>query len=342
MAQAWGTITIVGTPNPKIESGSGFTILREKMTNIKKTVLVCLAAFLALPSISRAAAAQGDWEPNCPPGFSVMTGEKTVNLTNNSPNPETLAVHLVSANWDATAQQWVSGSKTYTLNLPAESGKQASGRLSYVGCGKANSYAVVFQIAIVGAKNWAYELTSNDPYAPGQQGNLNCVINVMSTAFDKHSLSFSNVGSTTLTPKSATASSTSDAKGFDYLPANAMKEDGTSWMSSISTGKPEWLQYDYGAGVKVKVSAVRAYISNGRSGNPTFQGSNDGATWVTLGSWDESKFTPDSAPWRGEGIGTYADKFPASREGYRYVRIYSAGAPYLYYRWLHFFGVVVQ
>lgn len=339
MAQAWGTIAVVGTPNPKIESGSGFTILREKMTNIKKPVLVCLVAFLALSSISRAAAAQGDWQPSCPPGFSVMKGEKTVNLTNNSPNPETLTVHLVSATWDATVKQWVSGSKTYTLNLPAESGKKASGRLGYVGCGKASAYPVVFQIAIVGAQNWVYELTSNDPYAPGQQGNLNCVINVVSTTFDKYSSTFSNVGCTTampLTPKVATASSTSDG----YLPANAMNPDRAPWMSSVSTGKPEWLQYDYGAGLKVRVSAVRAYLTNGRSGNPTFQGSNDGATWVTFGSWAERKFTPDGAPWPGKG--SYADEFPASPEGYRYIRIYSAGAPYLNYSWLQFYGVVVQ
>jgi hypothetical protein len=341
MAHAWGTIAVVETPNPKIESESGFTILREKMINMKKPLLVCLVAFLALSSISRAAAAQGDWEPSCPPGFSVMKGEKTVNLTNNSPNPETLSVHLVSATWDATVKQWVSGSKTYTLNLPAESGKQASGRLSYVGCGKVSSYAVVFQIAIVGAPNWVYELTGNDPYAPGQQGNLSCAINVVSTIFDKYSSTLSNVGCTTampLTPKLATASSTSELNGF-YLPANAMNPDRAAWMSS-STGKREWLQYDYGVGLKVRVSAVRAYLPNERSGNPTFQGSNDGATWVTFGSWDERKFTSGGAPWPGGG--SYADEFPASTEGYRYIRIDSTCISSLYYNWLQFYGVVAQ
>jgi predicted RNA-binding Zn-ribbon protein involved in translation (DUF1610 family) len=192
MAQAWGTITFVGTPNPKIESGSGFTVVREKATNIKKPVLVCLAAFLALSSISRVATAQDDWKPNCAPGFSVMGGEKTVNLTNNSPQPETLAVSLMSASWDTTVKQWVGG-KTYTLNLPAGRGEQASGHLSYVGCGKAGSYAVVFQIAIAGS-DWLYKLTGNDPYAPGQVGNLNCGINVVSTEYDKYRSSFSNVG----------------------------------------------------------------------------------------------------------------------------------------------------
>jgi hypothetical protein len=342
MAQVWGTIAVVGTPNPKIGSGSGFTILREKITNIKKPVLVCLVAFLALSSISRTAAAQGDWVPNCAPGFSVMKGEKTVNLTNNSPNPEVLVVDLVSANWDATVKNWLSG-KTYTLKLPADPGKTVSGHLSYVGCGKVPFDAVAFQIAIVGASNWVYELTNNDPYAPGQQGNLNSIINVISTVFDKYIWSFSNVGGKTgvpLTPKLATASSTNrEGAPVDYYrPANAMNPDKAAWMSSVSTGKPEWLQYDYGAGVKVKVSAVRAYLTYGRSAS-TFQGSNDGATWVTFGSWYEGKMTDHGAP---SGEASYADGFSASPEGYRYIRIYSPPTPYLYYSWLQFYGVVVQ
>ena len=347
MAQTWGTITDFETTSPKINSETGFTIVREKPTDIKKAVLVCLAALLTLFSISRAAAAQDDWKPNCAPGFSVMRGEKTVNLTNNSQKPEILVVHLVSANWDATVKQWLSG-KTYTLELPAESGRPASGHLSYVGCGKASSYAVVFQIAIVGAPNWVYELTNNDPYAPGQQGNLNCVINVVSTAFDKYSSSFSNAGCTTvvpLTPKVATASSFVDASGrtgmVAFLPANAMNPDEAAWMSEADTDNPEWLQYDYGEGLKVKVSAVRAYLANGREGSsPNFQGSNDLKKWVTFGSWDRKNFTFNGAPW--PGYGSYAADFSASSEGYRYIRIYSSPTVYMWYSWLQFYGVVVQ
>lgn len=348
MAQAWGTITAIETTNQKINSGTGFTIVRKKPTDIKKAVLVCLAALLTLFSISRAAAAQDDWKPNCPPGFSVMRGEKTVNLKNNSQNPETLVVHLVSASWDATVKQWTSG-KTYTLKLPAESGKPASGLLSYVGCGKDRSYAVVFQIAIAGTPNWLYELTNNDPYAPGQQGNLNCAINVVSTEFDKYGSSFSNVGCTAmpLTPKLATASST--LKNRDgvpegvYSPAYAMNPDEAAWMSWVDTGNPEWLQYDYGEGLKVKVTAVRAYLANGRQGNsPIFQGSNDLKNWVTFGTWDQKNFTFNGAPW--PGYGSYAADFSASSEGYRYIRIYSPEnkRTYMFYSWLQFYGVVVQ
>lgn len=118
-----------------------------------------------------------------------------------------------------------------------------------------------------------------------------------------------------------------------------MYPDKEAWISDSDIRQPEWLQYDYGAGLKVRVSGVRAYVAYGRGGT-FFQGSNDRTTWVTFGSWDSRKETFDGAPW--PGIGSYADEFPASPEGYRYIRIYSADAPYLYYSWLQFFGVVVQ
>ncbi|HET8934310.1 MAG TPA: hypothetical protein VFN67_12760 [Polyangiales bacterium] len=120
-----------------------------------------------------------------------------------------------------------------------------------------------------------------------------------------------------------------------------MTPDQAWWQSGLDTGSPEWLQLDYGAAVKVLPTAVRAYIVNGRDGNPTFQGSNDGTSWTELGTYHSPKFAFNGSPYNGWG--TYVDTFSASNNtGYRYLRVYSAGAPYLNYAWLSFDGVVTQ
>jgi hypothetical protein len=131
--------------------------------DMKRTALVCLTALLTLFPIARSAAAQDAWVPNCGPGMVVMQGGKTVNFTNRSRFPETVVVALVSASWDATVKQWSNG-KTYTLALTAQPG----------------------------APNWLYKMTNNDPYAPGEQGNSNYIINVVSDEYNKFSGSFAN------------------------------------------------------------------------------------------------------------------------------------------------------
>jgi hypothetical protein len=140
-----------------------------------------------------------------------------------------------------------------------------------------------------------------------------------------------------LTPTAATAGNFT----APHVPANAMTSDQAGWMSGIDSGNPEWLQLDFGAGRKVLVSGVRAYIVNGRDGNPVFQGSNDGSSWTTLGTYNFAKFIFNGAPW--PGYGSYADVFSTpTNAGYRYVRAYSPGTVYMYYSWLQFDGIVIE
>lgn len=140
-----------------------------------------------------------------------------------------------------------------------------------------------------------------------------------------------------LTPTVVTASSNTPGN----FPTNAVSPDQPGWMSEVDTGNPEWLQFDFGAGRQVLVTGARAYIVNGRSGNPDFQGSDDGSTWTTLSTYNPASFTFNGAPWNGWG--SYVDTIPApTNDGYRYLRIYSAGAPYLYYSWLQFDGIMIQ
>lgn len=137
-----------------------------------------------------------------------------------------------------------------------------------------------------------------------------------------------------------TAASDSSESAY-WVAANAINSDQAGWMSGVDTGVPEWLMYDYGAGHQLLVTGVRGYIVNGRDGYPTFQGSNDLAEWTDLAVFDWNLFTFDGAPW--QGYGSYAQAFaPETDAGYRYVRAYSAGAPYLYYSWLQFDGVMIQ
>lgn len=127
-----------------------------------------------------------------------------------------------------------------------------------------------------------------------------------------------------------------------WVGSGALDPDFQGWMSEIDSQQPEWIEYDFGSGASVLPTFVQGYFVNGRDGNPTFQGSNDGATWVDLAVFDWNKFQFGAGPLGTMGCGYYGDVLPAPTDvGYRFVRAYSAGAPYLFYSWLQFRGVVL-
>jgi len=86
---------------------------------------------------------------------------------------------------------------------------------------------------------------------------------------------------------------------------------------------------------------VHAYAVNGRHGlHPVIQGSNDGNEWtelVLLGGAGGQGF--GAAPWHGyHGV---SEPITTST-GYRYVRLYSEPAPFIYYSWLAFEGIALR
>jgi len=135
-----------------------------------------------------------------------------------------------------------------------------------------------------------------------------------------------------LMPAAATSSSITGG----WSAGQAVASDQAGWMSELDSGNPEWLQYDFGT--PVVLTRVHAYAVMGRAGtHPVIQGSNDGITWTELVALGNDGV--GEAPWHG--YGSMSEPITSST-AYRYARLYSETAPFIYYSWLAFEGVNAQ
>ncbi len=103
----------------------------------------------------------------------------------------------------------------------------------------------------------------------------------------------------------ATASSTGDGSS----PVNAFDgNDATDWHTP-GNGAPQWLKYDFGAGVTWKICKVRLLLRAGDGcwKNFNIQGSNNDSTWTTL-------YTGVAANSEAEQIFTFSNSVK-----YRYI-----------------------
>jgi hypothetical protein len=129
------------------------------------------------------------------------------------------------------------------------------------------------------------------------------------------------------------ASSSSQSGGWSA--ADAEDPDFAGWMSAVDSGNVEWLEYDLGA--PYYLTGLQLYVVNGRDGSgEVIQGSNDESTWTTMYAVDPSLFT-NNGPLAGDGDVAYTDSIQTT-EAYRYVRMYSQPAPYLFYSWMQLNG----
>jgi hypothetical protein len=136
-----------------------------------------------------------------------------------------------------------------------------------------------------------------------------------------------------LMPQAATSSSITGG----WSAGQAAASDQAGWMSELDSGNPEWLQYDFGT--PMVLTQVHAYAVMGRHGvHPVIQGSNDGITWTELVALGNGA-GPGAAPWHG--YGSMSEPIVTST-AYRYARLYSEPAPFIYYSWLAFEGVVAR
>jgi hypothetical protein len=136
-----------------------------------------------------------------------------------------------------------------------------------------------------------------------------------------------------LVPMAAFASSSASGD-----PANVIDPDLAWWISAIDSGNPEWLEYDLGD--PAYISAVEVYVGDGRQGGgESLQGSDDAVTWTTIATLDDAAFVLDAAPW--DGWASYSGMVQATVP-YRFVRLYSAPSPYLFYSWMGLRGVLAD
>ena len=124
--------------------------------------------------------------------------------------------------------------------------------------------------------------------------------------------------------QSHTTASTTANSNWD--PDHAFDENVNSypaWASGFN-GFPAWIRYDFGAGNEKRIERMNMaiYSKTDRADNKakmpkdfSFQGSNDGSNWTTLGSWTNQIWT--SMNW-GDSR-NYSFENPNS---YRYYRVY--------------------
>jgi hypothetical protein len=113
---------------------------------------------------------------------------------------------------------------------------------------------------------------------------------------------------------------------------NTLTLDGTWWMSSIDSGNPEWVEYDFNS--KVLLASVYASCTNGRNGNGVkIQASVDQSNWIDIHVFDSSKWII------GIDQMTYQNSIIV-QSAYKYIRLYSDPTSYCMYDYIKYFGVI--